>query len=107
MKKYNKELFWAGFLMSIAAKLPLLLTAVVLCIAGIWKTPLLVAAVCIFLFVLLSSLTGQLGTKHAVEHNDNKDFQKYADAMMSENWREKLEEIEKDRLNNSDENDTK
>ena len=91
MKKYNRQLFWGGLALNILAKAPILLIAVVLGIIGIWKRPLLIAALCIAAAVIVWSVAEQIMIKFTVENNKDENFEPFADAMTSDNWQEKLE----------------
>ena len=96
MKKYNNSLFFGGLLLNILAKAPVLLIAVVLMIVGIWKRPCLIIGICIAAAVLLWCLIEQIILKTAVENNKDENFAPFADALTSDNWKEKLEKVTDD-----------
>ena len=98
MKKYNQQLFWVGFLLNIVRKFILILAAVVLGIVGIWINPCFYFALRIILVVLIWSFIQQLVIKHTVEHNEDTNFTPYADAMMSENWKDEIEKLIEDKV---------
>lgn len=93
MKKYNEQLFWSGFLLNIFRKALLILVAIVLGIVGIWIKPCLYCALGIIVIVLIWSFVQQLIIKHTVENSDNPNFTPFANAMMSDNWREEIENL--------------
>lgn len=97
MKKYNNQLFIIGFLMNIFNKFPLLLIAIIFGIVGIWVQFCQFVAVGLVLLIIVWSLVQQIHIKHTVENSDNPNFIPFANAMMSENWKEEIKElIEKD-----------
>lgn len=98
MKKYNNQLFFAGFLLNIIRKFPLVLIAVILGIVGIWVKACLFAALGIVVLVIIWSLVEQILIKNSVENNENPDFAPFAEAMMSENWRDDIKELVEDKL---------
>lgn len=87
MRKYNKQLFFLGFLQNIARKGILILAAIVLAAAGIWVRGCLYGAFGLLALVLVWSLIQQLAIKHTVEHSDNLNFTPFAQAMTSEDWK--------------------
>lgn len=88
MRKYNKQLFFLGFLQNVARKFLLILAAIVLAVAGIRVRGCLYGALGILALVLAWSLVQQLRIKYTVEHSDNPDFAPFAQAMTSENWKD-------------------
>ncbi len=98
MKKYNQQLFFVGFLLNIMRKFILVLAGVVLGIVGIWIKPCFYFALGIILIVLIWSFIQQLVIKHTVEHNEDTNFTPYADAMMSENWKDEIEKLIEDKV---------
>ena len=98
MKKYNQQLFWVGFLLNIVRKFILILAAVVLGIVGIWINPCFYFALEIILVVLIWSFIQQLVIKHTVEHNEDPNFTPYANAMMSDNWKDELGKLVEDKV---------
>lgn len=88
MRKYNKQLFFLGFLQNIARKFLLLLAAIVLAVAGIRVRGCLYGALGILALVLVWSLVQQLWIKYTVEHSDNPNFAPFAQAMTGENWKD-------------------
>ena len=88
MRKYNKQLFFLGFLQNVARKFLLILTAIVLAAAGIRVRGCLYGALGILALVLIWSLVQQLRIKYTVEHSDNPNFALFAQAMTGENWKE-------------------
>ncbi len=88
MRKYNKNLFWIGFLQNVARKFLLILAAIILAVAGIRTRGCLYGAVGILVLVLVWSFAQQLRIKYTVEHSDNPNFAPFAEAMTSENWKD-------------------
>lgn len=88
MRKYNKQLFFLGFLQNVARKFLLILTAIVLAAAGIRVRGCLYGALGILALVLIWSLVQQLRIKYTVEHSDNPNFAPFAQAMTGENWKD-------------------
>ena len=88
MRKYNKQLFFLGFLQNIARKFLLILAAIVLAVAGIRIRGCLYGALGILALVLVWSLVQQLRIKYTVEHSNNPNFALFAQAMTGENWKE-------------------
>lgn len=88
MRKYNKQLFFLGFLQNIARKMVLILIAIALATAGIWVRGCLYGAFGLLTLVLVWSLIQQLAIKHTVEHSDNPNFAPFAKAMTSEDWKD-------------------
>lgn len=88
MRKYNKQLFFLGFLQNIARKFLLILAAIVLTAAGIRVRGCLYGALGILALVLVWSLVQQLRIKYTVEHSDNPNFAPFAQAMTGENWKD-------------------
>lgn len=88
MRKYNKQLFFLGFLQNVARKFLLILAAIVLAVAGIRVRGCLYGALGILALVLVWSFVQQLRIKYTVEHSDNPDFAPFAQAMTSENWKD-------------------
>ena len=93
MKKYNEQLFWSGFVLNIFRKIMLVLVAVVLSIVGIWIKPCFYFALGIILVVVIWSFVQQLIIKHTVEHSENPNFTPFANAMMSDNWKDEIEKL--------------
>lgn len=88
MRKYNKQLFFLGFLQNVARKFLLILAAIVLAAAGIRVRGCLHGALGILALVLVWSLVQQLRIKYAVERGDNPNFAPFAQAMTGENWKD-------------------
>ena len=88
MRKYNKQLFFLGFLQSVARKFLLILAAIVLAVAGIRERGCLYGALGILALVLIWSLVQQLRIKYTVERSDNPNFAPVAQAMTGENWKD-------------------
>ena len=88
MRKYNKQLFFLGFLQNIARKFLLILDAIVLAVAGIRVRGCLYGALGILALVLVWSLVQQLRIKYTVERSDNPNFIPFAQAMTGENWKD-------------------
>ncbi len=101
--KYNSDLFIIGFLMNLLKKFPLLLIAAVLAIIGIKNKICCYFALGIFILALIWSLIQQILIKHTVEHSDNPDFEPFAKAMMSDNWREETKNIFEEKIRESKE----
>ncbi len=104
MKKYNKQLFWSGFVLNIVRKFMLVLAAVVSGIVGIWIKPCFYFGLGVIFVVLIWSFVQQLLIKHTVEHSDNPNFTPFANAMMSDNLKDEIEKlvenkVEKDQCN--------
>lgn len=66
MRKYNKQLFFLGFLQNIARKFLLILTATILAVAGIRVRDCLYGALGILALALAWSLVQQLRIKYTV-----------------------------------------
>ena len=88
MRKYNKQLFFLGFLQNVARKFLLILTAIFLAAAGIRVRGCLYGALGILALVLIWSLVQQLRIKYTVERSDNPNFAPFAQAMTGENWKD-------------------
>lgn len=88
MRKYNKQLFFLGFLQNVARKFLLILAAIVLAVAGIRVRGCLYGALGILALVLVWSFVQQLRIKYTVEHSDNPNFAPFAQAMTGENWKD-------------------
>ena len=88
MRKYNKQLFFLGFLQNIARKFLLILAAIFLAAAGIRVRGCLYGALGILALVLVWSLVQQLRIKYTVEHSDNSNFAPFVQAMTGENWKD-------------------
>lgn len=88
MRKYNKQLFFLGFLQNIARKFLLILAAIVLAVAGIRVRGCLYGALGILALVLIWSFAQQLRIKYTVEHSNNPNFAPFAQAMTGENWKD-------------------
>lgn len=88
MRKYNKQLFFLGFLQNIARKFLLILAAIVLAVAGIRVRGCLHGALGILALALVWSLVQQLRIKYTVERSDNPNFAPFAQAMTGENWKD-------------------
>ena len=102
-KKYNPKLFLVGFMMNLIRKIPLLLIAVVLALIGIKNQVFLAIAFGIFILALIWSLMQQIQIKNTVEHSDNPNFEPFAKAMMSDNWKEEIKDIVEEKIQASDE----
>lgn len=88
MRKFNKQLFFLGFLQNVARKFLPILAAIVLAAAGIRVRGCLYGALGILALVLVWSLIQQLRIKYTVEHSDNPNFAPFAQAMTGENWKD-------------------
>ena len=88
MRKFNKQLFFLGFLQNVARKFLLILAAIVLAVAGIRIRGCLYGALGILALVLAWSLVQQLRIKYTVEHSNNPNFALFAQAMTGENWKD-------------------
>lgn len=88
MRKYNKQLFFLGFLQNIARKFLLILAAIILAVAGIRVRGCLYGALGILALVLVWSFVQQLRIKYTVEHSDNPNFAPFSQAMTGENWKD-------------------
>lgn len=88
MRKYNKQLFFLGFLQNIARKFLLILAAIILAAAGIRVRGCLYGALGILALVLVWSFVQQLRIKYTVEHSDNPNFAPFTQAMTCENWKD-------------------
>ena len=98
MKKYNNQLFFAGFLLNIIRKFPLVLIAVILGVVGIWVQACLFVALGLVILIVVWSLIEQIQIKNTVENNADDNFAPFADAMMSENWRDNIKELVEDKV---------
>lgn len=88
MRKFNKQLFFLGFLQNVARKFLMILAAIVLVVAGIRVRGCLYGALGILALALVWSLVQQLRIKYTVEHSDNPNFAPFAQAMTGENWKD-------------------
>ena len=104
--KYNPKLFLVGFLMNFLRKIPLLLIAAVLAIIGIKNQTCSYIAFGIVILALVWSLIQQIQIKYTVEHSDNPNFEPFAQAMMSDNWKEEIIDIVDGKIHESEENNT-
>lgn len=104
--KYNPKLFLIEFLMNFLRKIPLLLIAVVLAIIGIKNQTCSYIALGIFILALVWSLIQQIQIKYTVEHSDDPNFEPFAKAMMSNNWKEEIKNIVEEKIQESEENNT-
>lgn len=92
-KKYNSQLFVIGFFMNLFRKLPLFLIAAVLALIGLNTPVCRYIAIGIVIGAFFWSLIQQLFIKYTVEHNENPDFEPFANAMMSDHWREETKDL--------------
>lgn len=102
-KKYNFKLFLVGFFMNLFRKLPLFLIAAVLAIIGFRHPACRYFAIGVVVLAFVWSLVQQLLIKYAVEHSDNPDFEPFANAMTSDHWREEIEKILEEKMQESPE----
>lgn len=104
--KYNLKLFLIGFLTNLVRKIPILLIALVLAIIGINNQTCKKISLVIVIFVLLWSLIQQIQIKYIVEHNDDPNFEPFANAMMSDNWAEEIKDIVEEKIKEQEDNNT-
>ena len=86
-EKYSGGLFFAGFLMNLLKEFPLTVPALILCIAGIWVRPCLYIGIGLFAAAIVIALITQFRYKKAVENCKDPNFEPWANAMKSKNWR--------------------
>lgn len=87
-KKYSSNLFWWCVLTSIARKWPLFVVAAVLSLFGP-KYPICVfISAGLIILMILFSIVAQLVIKHTLMKNDDPNLKVFADACMSDDWRE-------------------
>lgn len=98
MKKYNSKLFLVGFILGISRKMPLVFLALVLGIISIWVEGCKAISIGLIILVVVWSLMQQIQAKYIVEHNDDPDFEPYANAMMSDNWRKDILKMVEERM---------
>ncbi|MBQ8831312.1 MAG: hypothetical protein IJ017_06910 [Oscillospiraceae bacterium] len=89
MRKYNNNLFWTGVLMNIFANV-IFFVAVVLCIAGIWNKNSLYIGLVLLVVDVIAAFIKQLRIKNTVETSTNPNFEKWAEIMSKDNWREEM-----------------
>ena len=93
-EKYPRSLFWTVFLTNFFAKhVYLALPGFTLLIVGIWTRPCLWIGLGLLVLDACLSLTQALHTRKAFLTSDDPNFQPFRDAVLSENWRQNIDNL--------------
>ncbi len=104
-RHYNRNLFWAGFLINLFRLFFIVIPALILVIVGIWVRPCLFIGLGLLAIALIIAFIQQLAIKRTAETSDNPNFEPFAEAMCSDDWREKIDELVNERIKDQTEGD--
>lgn len=92
--KYPRSLFWITFLTNFFAKhVYLALPGFTLLIVGIWTRPCLWIGLGLLVLDVCLSLMQAIQTRKVFLTDDSSNFQPFRNAVLSENWRQNLDDL--------------
>ncbi len=93
-KRYPKDLFWFHFFQTfLFHHIFLWLPGITLLIVGIWVRPCLYVGLGFLVMDLIASYLNAVRTRDVFLNSDNPNFKEAQDAVLSENWRENLQQM--------------
>lgn len=106
-KKYPASLFVVGFIMNLTKNFLFFYPGLILLFIGIWSDVCLKLGLCLLLADVAVSLIEQIQIRNTVLNSDNTEFEKWQNAMLSEDWRENIQNIIESKTDETDDDKTK
>ena len=97
-RHYNWKLFLIGFLMNTFRLFFIVIPALILLVVGIWVLPCLYIGFALLAIALIIAFVQQLMIKHTAETSDDPEFVPFAEAMCSDDWKERTIEWTKQKI---------
>lgn len=97
-RHYNWKLFLIGFLMNTVRLFFIVIPALILLVVGIWVLPCLYIGFALLAIALIIAFVQQLMIKHTAETSDDPEFVPFAEAMCSDDWKERTIEWTKQKI---------
>ncbi len=105
-KKYPASLFVIGFIMNLTKNFLFFYPGLILLFIGIWSDVCLKLGLCLLLADVAVSLIEQIQIRNTVLNSDNPEFEKWQNAMLSEDWRENIQNIIESKTDETDDDET-
>lgn len=105
-KKYPASLFVVGFIMNLTKNFLFFYPGLILLFIGIWSDVCLKLGLCLLLADVAVSLIEQIQIRNTVLNSDNPEFEKWQNAMLSEDWRENIQNIIESKTDETDDDKT-
>ncbi|MBQ3182969.1 MAG: hypothetical protein IJB24_04750 [Clostridia bacterium] len=105
-KKYPASLFVIGFIMNLTKNFLFFYPGLILLFIGIWSDVCLKLGLCLLLADVAVSLIEQIQIRNTVLNSDNPEFEKWQNAMLSEDWRENIQNIIESKTDETDDDKT-
>ena len=94
-RKYNKKLFWIGFLMNLLThNFFLFVPSIILCFLGLWNKICLSIGIALILVDVIVSLIQQIRIKRTIETSTDPNFVPWADILSMDNWEEMVKKVD-------------
>ena len=97
-RHYNWKLFLIGFLMNTVRLFFIVIPALILLVVGIWVLPCLYIGFALLAIALIIALVQQLAIKHTAETTDDPKLVPLAEAVCSDDWKERTIEWTKQKI---------
>ena len=105
-KKYPASLFVIGFIMNLTKNFLFFYPGLILLFIGIWSDVCLKLGLCLLFADVAVSLIEQIQIRNTVLNSDNPEFEKWQNAMLSEDWRENIQNIIETKTDETDDDET-
>ena len=104
-RHYNLKLFLIGFLMNTFRLFFIVIPALILLVVGIWVLPCLYIGFALLVIALIIAFVQQLAIKHTAETSDDPKLVPLAEAVCSDDWKERTIEWTNQKIQEQKEKD--